>query len=121
MIRLIFIASTHIAVFFRAWMPSNIILDLIRTRAGLKWGVPAMGLAIPYFALAYWCTTLIETGAPGWFNLIVLICIWSGLKFVINGPVTLVLLARVLVREHVQERPARRESQTRKPELVLQG
>ncbi|HWL59639.1 MAG TPA: hypothetical protein VNQ48_02010 [Microbacteriaceae bacterium] len=53
MIRLLMIASIHIRDFMRRYMPSNILLDLIRTRRGLKWGIPAMLLAIPYFAVAY--------------------------------------------------------------------
>ena len=99
MFRLIAIASIHLRVFLRAWMPSNIILDLIRTRRGLKWGVPAMLLAAPYFAIAYWCTTIIETGGPGWLHLIVLVCIWSAFKFLIMGPTSLVLLGSAKLRE----------------------
>jgi hypothetical protein len=34
-------------------------------------------------------------GAPGWINLLVLVCLWNALKFVVNGPVTLVRLVRV--------------------------
>lgn len=48
MFRLIWIASIHIRYFMRRWMPSNILLDKIRTRRGLKYGVSAMLLAIPY-------------------------------------------------------------------------
>ncbi|GFZ89909.1 sulfate permease [Nesterenkonia alkaliphila] len=107
MLRLIWIASIHTGVFLRAWMPSNIILDRIRTRQGLKWGIPAMGLAIPYFAVAYWCTTLIDAGAPGWLHLIVLACLWSAFKFLIMGPISVVYLIRIRLtrndrRESVQ-------------------
>lgn len=99
MIRLLWIASTHVAVFLRAWLPSNIVLDLIRTRSGLKWGIPAMLLAVPYFALAYWCTTLINDGGPGFLHIIVLITVWSGLKFLVMGPVSVVLLLRARISE----------------------
>ncbi|MCZ2110982.1 MAG: sulfate permease [Dehalococcoidia bacterium] len=37
MIRLLWTASTQVRYFLRRYMPSNIILDLIRTRNGLKW------------------------------------------------------------------------------------
>lgn len=40
----------------RRWMPTNIVLDLIRTREGLKFGVPAMLLAIPYLLAAHGST-----------------------------------------------------------------
>lgn len=94
MLRLIWITSIHTAVFLRAWMPSNIILDRLRTRQGLKWGIPAMGLAIPYIAVAYWCTALIDAGAPGWLHLIVMACIWSAFKFLIMGPISFIALLR---------------------------
>lgn len=50
-------------------MPTNILLDAIRTRRGLKWGVPAMFLAGPYLLAASVCNTLIAHGGPGWLNL----------------------------------------------------
>ncbi len=29
-------------------MPTNIVIDAIITRRGIKWGMPAMLLAVPY-------------------------------------------------------------------------
>lgn len=86
--------------FLRRYMPSNIVLDLIRTRKGLKWGMPAMLLAGPYLAIAFWCTTLIEHGGPGWLQLVVLLCIWNALKMLAIGPVSVVLLTKARAREH---------------------
>ena len=85
-------------------MPSNILLDLIRTRKGLKWGVPAMLLAGPYLAVAFWCTTLIEHGGPGWLHLVVLVCLWNALKMMAIGPVSVVLLVRARAREYRSQR-----------------
>lgn len=57
--------SIRIRVFMRAWMPTNILLDAIRTRRGLKWGIPAMiTLAPAYLGIAYWLPQLIARGAP---------------------------------------------------------
>lgn len=100
MIRLLVTVSIHTRDFLRRYMPSNVPLDRIRTRRGLKWGLSAMLLALPYFAAAYWCTTAIAAGGPGWLNLIVLICVWSAFKMLWIGPVSLVLLLRVRMREH---------------------
>lgn len=94
MIRLLWTASAEVRYFLRRYMPSNIVLDLIRTRKGLKWGVPAMLLAGPYLAIAFWCTTLIEHGAPGWLHLVVLLCIWNALKMMAIGPVSVVCRRR---------------------------
>ena len=98
MIRLLWTASAEVRYFLRCYMPSNILLDLIRTRKGLKWGVPAMLLAGPYQAIAFWCTTLIENGGPGWLHLVVLLCIWNALKMMAIGPVSVVLVVMTVMR-----------------------
>lgn len=94
MFRLIWTASIYTRDFLHRYMPSNIVLDEIRTRRGLKWGVPAMLLAIPYLAVANILTILIGRGAPGWFHLLVLLCIWNAFKFLVMGPVSVMLLVR---------------------------
>ncbi|GAB3844915.1 hypothetical protein [Nesterenkonia populi] len=99
MIRLIWSASVHIRYFMRRYMPTNIALDAIRTRRGLKWGLPAMLLTLPYLHAATFCLQLIEAGAPGWLHLIVLVCIWNAMKFFWIGPISLFLLARERIRE----------------------
>lgn len=104
MIRLLWTAGTEVRYFLRRYMPSNILLDLIRTRRGLKWGMPAMLLAGPYLAIASWCTTLIEHGGPGWLHLVVLVCIWNALKMVAIGPVSVVLLVKARACEHRTQR-----------------
>lgn len=95
-------------------MPTSILLDLIRTRRGLKWGVPAMLLGAPYLLAASICTNLIADGGPGWLNLLVLLFIWNTLKFLIMGPVSLVLLLRVRIREAGERRRVRRQSEAMK-------
>lgn len=99
--------SVHTRAFLRHYMPTNILLDAIRTRRGLKWGVPAMLLTVPYLLAASAFTTLIADGGPGWLNLPVLLCLWNAMKFIIMGPVSLILLARVRVREAVAARAER--------------
>lgn len=94
MFRLLWIASIHIRAFMRRYMPSNIALDLVRTRRGLKWGPVAMLLAAPYAVAAYWLTVVIESGGPEWLYLLVLVCLWSALKMISIGPVSLINLAR---------------------------
>ena len=90
-------------------MPTNILLDLIRTRRGLKWGIPAMLLAAPYLLAASICTNLLADGGPGWLSLLVLLLIWNALKFIVMGPVSLALLVRVRIQEAVARRRARRQ------------
>lgn len=100
MIRLIWVASVHTRYFLRRYMPTNILLDAIRSRRrGLKWGVPAMLLAIPYLLIANVCVQLIDDGVPGWLHLVVLWSIWNMLKLLWIGPISVVLLIRARLRE----------------------
>ena len=117
MIRQLWTLSVHTRAFLRRYMPTNILLDAIRTRRGLKWGVPAMLLAAPYLLAASTFTTLIADGGPGWLNLLVLHCLWNTMKFIIMGPISLILLARMRGREAVVARAERRAS----TELVKQA
>lgn len=88
----------------RGLMPTNILLDAIHTRRGLKWGVPAMLLAFPYALGAMFCTGQAEVGGSGWFHLLALVCAWNALKFLVSGPVSLMRLLWVLVREALARR-----------------
>lgn len=109
MFRSIWIASAHTRYFLRRYMPTNIALDAIRTRRGLKWGVPAMLLAIPYLYAASLLTVLIDDGAPRWLYVLVLLFIWNALKFAIIGPVSVVLLIRARAWEARECRAASRQ------------
>lgn len=111
MFRLIWFVSIYIRYFMRRVMPTNILLDKIRTRRGLKWGVPAMLVAIPYLYAASLLTVMIQDGGPGWLNILVLIALWSALKMLWIGPVSLVMLARVRWQERGPRRAERRYEQ----------
>lgn len=124
MFRLIWFASIHFRSFMRRWMPTNIVLDKVRTRRGLKWGIPAMLLAIPYLYAASLLIVIIRDGGPGWLNLVVLVAMWSALKMLWIGPVSLVLLARVRIHEHAERRAQRleaRQSQASLAEPIMAG
>jgi len=113
MLRLLWVASAHIRCYLRRDMPTNVAFDAIRTRRGLKWGMPAMLLAVPYLLAASICTSLIAEGGPGWLKLLVLLFIWSALKFLIMGPVSLVLLIRARLQETVAHRRTCADQATR--------
>ena len=90
-------ARTHYAL--RRFMPTNVMLDAIHTRRGLKWGMPAMLLAVPYALATVLCAELVRTGGSGWLNVLALLFVWNALKFLVAGPVTLIRLIRVRGRE----------------------
>lgn len=109
MIRLIWTLSAHARYYLRRYMPTNRLLDAIRCRPNLRWGIPAILLAAPYLLLASICTNALAAGAPGWLHLVVLWAVWNPMKFIIMGPVSLVLLIRARIGEAV----ARRRDRTR--------
>lgn len=76
------------------YAPTNLLINAIRTRRGLKWGVPAMLLSVPYLYAAAICTTIINDDGPGWLYLLVLLFVWNALKFLWIGPVSLLLMVR---------------------------
>lgn len=104
MVRLIWITSIHTHDFLHRSTPTSVVLDKLRTRGGLKWGVPTILLAIPYLAVASILTILIGNGAPGWFHLLVLLCIWNTLKFLVMVPVSVVRPVRARTAERRDRR-----------------
>lgn len=110
MFHLIWIGSVYTHYFQRRYMPTNVLLDVIDTRRGPKWGVPAMLLAIPYLYVASFLTVLIEDGAPDWLHVLVVLCIWNAMKFAFIGPVSVVLLLRTRASEWQKRRMLRRSA-----------
>ncbi|WP_449276659.1 hypothetical protein [Leucobacter sp. GX24907] len=98
--------SVHTRIFLRRWMPTNILLDNLRTRRGLKWGIPAMLLGVVYLLIAVTCIGLIEQGWSKWLYLAFFWALWNGLKFLLFWPWSLVLLARARIQQTRRHRGA---------------
>ena len=88
---------------FLQYAPTNLLLSWLRSRHGLKWGVPFTVLGAAYFLAAAMLTSWLHDGGPGWLNPLVLLGIWNGLKFVVFGPISLMLLARARIAESRDE------------------
>lgn len=112
MIRLLWNASNTIRRFLRRYTPTNILLDRTRSRRGLRWGVLAMLLAIPYLAIAYWAGSVVDDGGPGWLNIVVLLGIWNAFKMLSFGPASLIMLVAVRLLERSGRGPASRGRST---------
>lgn len=115
MIRLTWTLSQKIASILRAWLPTNVLRDAIRTRRGLKWGLPCMLLAAPYLYAAAICRELIEDGGPGWLHLLVILFIWNTFKMLWIGPTSLIMLILARRRERVDSGHGRPLMQTSSP------
>jgi hypothetical protein len=101
MIRLLWAVSPSIRDLLAHWAPTNRLIAAIRTRRGLKWGVPAMALGLGSFLVAASLSAAVRDGGPGWLNIGVIWACWNGFKFLWAGPVSVVLL----VRRRWAERP----------------
>jgi hypothetical protein len=82
------------------YAPTNILLRWLRSRNGLKWGAPFMMLGAAYLLASVALGDLIRNGGAGWLNVLVLPCIWDGDKLVAFGPLSVLTLIRIRIREH---------------------
>jgi hypothetical protein len=98
MIRLLWAISPTIRDFLARWMPTNRLLAAIRTRKGLKWGVPAMALGVAYFYIAAVLANIVCDGGSGWLNMLILLACWNGFKFLWIGPVSVFLAIKYRIR-----------------------
>lgn len=106
MFQLLIAFVSRIYSFFQQSMPTNILIRATHTRHGLKWGVPAM-LQVVYIVIAAALAQWVVGGALGWINLLVLLCLWNALKFLVNGPITVVAGASPGARTPLPQRNAR--------------
>ncbi|WP_404434212.1 sulfate permease [Microbacterium lacus] len=107
MFALIWMLSTRIRFFLRRYAPTNILLAALHTRRGLKWGVPAMLLAVPYLFGVVLCAEAAAHTGDAWLNFLVLLFVWNAVKFIVAGPVCLGQLILVRIREAWADRAAR--------------
>ncbi len=97
---------THTLLQERA--PTNRLLNRLRSREGMRWGVPFMLLGVAYMGAAAGCAALVNAGWTEWLYLPFLLFFYNGLKFLIFGPWSLVLLWRARHRERRLRRQAAR-------------
>jgi len=85
-------------------MQFGVPLHEIRTRLGLKWGVPEILLAFWYLGIALLLSAAAQNDGPGWLNILVLVAIWSAWRMLWIGPVIFARLARACSRDSAQRR-----------------
>ncbi|TXN30098.1 sulfate permease [Lacisediminihabitans profunda] len=86
------------------YAPTNLLLRWLRSRRGLKWGIPFMLLGATYLLTAALLATWLQHGGPSWLNLLVALGIWNGLKFLAFGPISLIRLGVIRLRESRQRK-----------------
>lgn len=95
--------------FLARYAPGPRLISRIARRDGLKWGVPAMLVAAPYYLLADFLKGLIEQGGDAWLSLPLLWCLVMGTAFLVLGPVTLLKLVKARILEAMRARKLRRQ------------
>ena len=86
--------SIHLAAAIRGYlafyMPTNRVIDWLRSSRGLKWAIPVAFLATPAYLFAMSVSaTVVDRGGPGYLNVLVLLFAWNALKFAVMGAVSL--------------------------------
>lgn len=92
LIYLLWTFSVRVRQFLRIWMPTNILLDVLRTRRGLRRDGTAILLGLAYLALAIACAWAVDQGRSEWLYLGFWLFLWNAAKFIIFVPVTHVQL-----------------------------
>ena len=95
MIALVWSLSVAIRRYLCSYMPTNIAIDLLRTRRGLMWAVPAALVAVlAYLFAAAMASSAVDRGGPGCLNILVLLFAWDACKFAALLPITLLSALR---------------------------
>lgn len=79
--------------------PTNRLLNWLRIREHLRWGMIAVLPGIACLGIAFLATVLINAGWTEWLYLVVALGIWNGLKLCFFGPWSVILLLRAKARE----------------------
>lgn len=82
MLALLWNISAAIRGYLRFYMPTNRVLDWLRTPHGLKWAIPVALVATATYVYAMSVAAVIAT-APGlgWLNMCVFLFCWNAMKF----------------------------------------
>ena len=105
-----FTIATYLHAFFQAFMPTNIFINAVRTRRGMKWGMLAWATLPIYYFIGTHITDYLAAGGPGWLNLVVLVIIWDIIKMFLLGPFSVMWLIGARFREFRARRAMRRAS-----------
>ena len=87
LIYLLWALSVRVHNFMRIWMPTNILLDYLRTRRGGKRDGTPLLVGAGYLALTIGCAQAVELGWPGWLYLAFWLFLWNASKFLLFPPI----------------------------------
>ena len=74
--------SAALRGYLRSYMPTNRLVDWLRTPRGTRWAVPiALVAAMACIFAMTVCATVVDRGGPGYLNVCVLLFAWNASKF----------------------------------------
>lgn len=94
----------------KRYAPTSRLIAWLKTRQGLRWGVPFMLLGIAYYFAVRACIGIIDAGGPKALYMLVLLFGYNSIKFILFGPYSLLILARVRLYERLLRKRAEREA-----------
>lgn len=95
MLSMLWNLSAAIRGYLRFYMPTNRLVDWLRTPRGLKWAIPVALLATPayLFGMSAASVLAIRPGF-GWLNVLVLLFAWNALKVAWMGVLSVPMVVR---------------------------
>lgn len=90
------------------WCPSNLLLNHVRTRRGLRWGLPLVAVGYGYLYAGGSLLSMINSGHSRSLYVAAVICCWSGVKLVLGGLYAAARIVCVRSRENLVIRRALR-------------
>lgn len=89
MLGLLWNLSAALRRYLRLYMPTNRLVDWLRTPQGIRCAIPVALLATPAYLFAMSvCATIVERDGPACLNLLVVLFAWNAIKFAATGAMT---------------------------------
>jgi hypothetical protein len=91
MFGLLWTLSTALRGYLWLYLPSNRVVDWLRTPPGLQWALSVALTVTPgYLFCASVCASAVNRGGPGYLNALVPLFFWNAVKFAVMGVLTLI-------------------------------
>jgi hypothetical protein len=98
MLALLWSLSAAIRGYLRFYMPTNRIIDWLRSPRGLKWAIPVALVAAPaYLGLTALAIEFAARPGLGWFTVLVLLFFWNAMKFAWLAVLSPLVLLRIVL------------------------
>jgi len=82
MLTMLWNLSAAIRGYLRFYMPTNRVVDWLRSPRGLNWAIPVALIATPvYLGLMAMCVQFAVRPGLGFLNVLVLLFFWNAMKF----------------------------------------